>query len=153
MPGSRLAVIITLLVGVAMTLIGAVTREGRLLAGILGTVVVVGFFAVGQYVVGKVLAHRPEVAMTTALLVYVLQVLVLMLLLLWLRDAPWLDGRWFGFTVFAGVVAWTVASLVEYGRNRRLTVVPGSGPGHPDGPAATAPDGPPADAPEGPAEP
>ena len=72
--------------------------------------------------------------MMAALLVYALQVLVLLVLLIALKNATWLDGRWFGFTVFACLIAWTLAMVVDYMRNRSLTVVPGSGPGHPDGP-------------------
>ena len=73
--------------------------------------------------------------MMTARLTFVVQILVLLMLLVLLRDASWLDGRWFGYTVFAGIIVWTITSVIDYSRNRRLTVVPGSGPGHPNGPA------------------
>ncbi len=106
-----------------------------LIAGILGAVVAIGFLGIGQYVLARVLSGNPQVAMMAALLVYALQVLVLLVLLIALKNATWLDGRWFGFTVFACLIAWTLAMVVDYMRNRSLTVVPGSGPGHPDGPA------------------
>ena len=106
-----------------------------LIAGILGAVVAIGFLGIGQYVLARVLSGNPQVAMMAALLVYALQVLVLLILLIALKNATWLDGRWFGFTVFACLIAWTLAMVVDYMRNRGLTVVPGSGPGHPDGPA------------------
>ena len=105
-----------------------------LIAGILGAVVAIGFLGIGQYVLARVLSGNPQVAMMAALLVYALQVLVLLVLLIALKNATWLDGRWFGFTVFACLIAWTLAMVVDYMRNRSLTVVPGSGPGHPDGP-------------------
>ena len=103
----------------------------------VGTAVVLAFFIVGQVVVGRVLRSNPQVGMTAALLVYVLQLLALMIMLVLLREATWLDPKVFGFTVLAGVITWTLASVVVYNRSRRLTVVPGSGPGHPDGPAST----------------
>ena len=129
-----------MVVGLVLTVLGVVLSSPdpakRLIAGVLGTVVVIGFFGVGQYVVGRVLERSPQIAMTAALLVYVLQILVLLLLLLGLRGASWLDGQWFGFAVFGGIVAWTLGMVVDYVRNRGLTVVPGSGPSSPDGPEA-----------------
>ncbi|MCX6458939.1 MAG: hypothetical protein WCI74_08535 [Actinomycetes bacterium] len=105
-----------------------------LIAGVLGALVAIGFLGIGQYVLGRVLSGNPQIAMMAALLVYVLQVLVLLILLLALKHATWLDGQWFGFTVFACLIAWTLAMVADYMRNRSFTVVPGSGPGHPDGP-------------------
>lgn len=137
---SRLPLVLTAIVGVIFIIIGAVTRGvGGLLGGVLGALVVLTFFGVGQWVVGRVLERNPQIAMTAALLTFVLQILALLVLLLVLRDATWLDGKWFGFTVFAGIVTWTVGMVIDYSRNRRLTVVPGSGPGHPDGPSDSAP--------------
>ena len=133
-PSLRFPLIVTAAVGILMTIIGAVTRgSSAFLGGFLGAIVVVSFFGVGQYVITRVLERNPQIAMTTALLVYVLQILVLLVLLLVLRDASWLDGRWFGFTVFFGVIAWTFASLIDYLRHRPPTVVPGSSPGNPHG--------------------
>lgn len=133
---SRVPLLVTGLAGLAMTVLGLVLKgTPGLVAGLVGAVVVVAFFGIGQAVVARVLNGNPQIAMTAALLVYVLQILVLLVLLLALRDASWLDGRWFGFTVFAGIVAWTIGQVIGFTRNRGLTVVPGAGPGHPDGPA------------------
>ncbi len=107
-----------------------------LVGGLLGTVVVLGFFVIGQVVVARVLRSNPQVGTTAALLVFTLQILALLVLLLLLRDATWLDGKIFAFTVLAGTLTWTVSSIVVFNRTRRPSVVPGSGPGHPDGPAS-----------------
>ena len=133
-PSMRFPLIVTAGVGIVMTILGAVTRgSSAFLGGLLGAIVIVAFFGIGQFVISRVLERNPQIAMTTALLVYVVQVLVLLVLLLALRDASWLDGRWFGFTIFFGVIAWTFASVVDYMRNRPPTVVPGSSPGNPQG--------------------
>ena len=133
---TRMPLIITAVAGLVMTVLGVVLRgTPGLVAGLVGTIVVVAFFGIGNAAVGRVLAGNPQIAMTAALLVYVLQILALLVLLLLLRDATWLDGRWFGFTVFAGIIAWTLGQVIAFMRNRGLTVIPGSGPGHPDGPA------------------
>ena len=132
----RGAAIPTLVVGAAASLAGwAIKGWPGLLAGLLDTAVVLGFFVVGQLVVSRVLRTNPQVGMTTALLVYTLQILALLVLLLVLRDATWLDSKFFAFTVLAGALTWTLASVVVFNRTRRPTVVPGSGPGRPDGPA------------------
>ena len=134
-PTSRLPLIATAAAGVIFTILGALLNGSKgFVAGLLGAIVVVAFFGIGQYVVERVLDRNPQVAMMAALLTFVVQILILFVLLVLLRDVSWLDGRWFGYTVFAGIIVWTVTSMVDYSRNRRLTVIPGSGPGHPDGP-------------------
>ena len=135
-PSTRLPLIATTAVSVIFVALGALLHgSAGFLGGLLGGLVVVGFFGIGQFIVERVLERNPQIAMMTALLTFVVQILVLLMLLVLLRDASWLDGRWFGYTVFAGILVWTITSVIDYSRNRRLTVVPGSGPGHPNGPA------------------
>jgi hypothetical protein len=130
----RVPALATLVVGLLVTLVAGILKGGpAVVAGLLGTAVVVVFFTVGQVVVGRVLRTNPQVGMTAAMLVYVLQILVLLVLLLVLRDQTGLDPKVFGMAVFAGLITWTLASVVVYSRSRRLTVVPGSGPGTPEG--------------------
>ena len=135
-PSTRLPLIATTAVSVIFVALGALLHgSSGFLGGLVGGLVVVGFFGIGQFIVERVLERNPQIAMMTALLTFVVQILVLLMLLVLLRDASWLDGRWFGYTVFAGIIVWTITSVIDYSRNRRLTVVPGSGPGHPNGPA------------------
>ena len=77
-----------------------------LLGGLLGTVVVVGFFAAGRLIVGRVLRTNPALGLNVALLVYIVQIGVLLVLLLVLKDASFFAPKVFAFTVMACVLAW-----------------------------------------------
>jgi len=97
----RRASILTAGVGVICTVIGALMFGSKgLLAGILGTVIAVAFFATGQYIVGKVLRTSPETAMMTALVVYLGQILLL------LQDATFFAPKVFASTIIACTLAW-----------------------------------------------
>lgn len=103
----RRASILTAGVGVICTVIGALMFGSKgLLAGILGTVIAVAFFATGQYIVGKVLRTSPETAMMTALVVYLGQILVLFVILLLLQDATFFAPKVFASTIIACTLAW-----------------------------------------------
>lgn len=126
----RTPAVLSLIVGVVATIVGGVTEGGKgVLAGILGTIVVVGFFAGGQIVVGRVLRNNPMFALNVALLVYLVQIGVLFLLLLLLRDASFFATRVFAFTVLACALTWILGAVIGFSRTKMLYVEPGSGPG------------------------
>ncbi|MEI2697045.1 MAG: hypothetical protein V9E94_01425, partial [Microthrixaceae bacterium] len=61
---------------------GECSKGGKgVLAGVMGTIVVVAFFAGGHIIVGRVLRNNPAVALNAALLVYVVQIGLLFVLL------------------------------------------------------------------------
>jgi ATP synthase protein I len=106
-PVLRRASILTVVVGIVCTIIGAVLYGSKgLLAGVLGTVIAVAFFATGQYIVGKVLRTSPETAMMTALAVYVGQILALFIILLLLQDATFFAPKVFAATIIACTLTW-----------------------------------------------
>lgn len=97
----RKPVLGTLTVGIIGTVIGtAVAGTPGLIAGVMATVVVLGFFGLGQLAIQKVLANNPALGLNAALGVYLGQVIVLFLMLALLKDATFFDPK-----VFAGVVA------------------------------------------------
>ena len=121
----RRATLITLAVGVLCTVVGTmVSGTQGLIAGILGTVIAVAFFAVGQYVVARVLQNSPETAIMTALAVYMGQILVLFLLLLMLRDATFFAPKVFAATIMACALTWIFASAFVTWRSKVLYVDP-----------------------------
>lgn len=125
----RIPALVTIVVGVVSTIVGTVMAGGKgLLGGLLGTVVVVGFFAAGQLIVGRVLRTNPALGLNVALLVYIVQIGVLLVLLLVLKDASFFATKVFAFTVMACVLAWVLGSVVAFARNRQPTIVPGSAP-------------------------
>ena len=121
----RRATLITLAVGVLCTVVGTmVSGTQGLIAGILGTVIAVTFFAVGQYIVARVLQNSPETAFMTALAVYMGQILVLFLLLLMLRDATFFAPKVFAATIMACALTWIVSSAFVTWRSKVLYVDP-----------------------------
>lgn len=125
----RIPALVTIVVGIISTIVGTVMAGGKgLLGGLLGTVVVVGFFAAGQLIVGRVLRTNPALGLNVALLVYIVQIGVLLVLLLVLKDASFFAPKVFAFTVMACVLAWVLGSVVAFARNRQPTIVPGSAP-------------------------
>lgn len=121
----RRATVITLAVGVLCTVVGtAVAGSKGLIAGVLGTVIAVAFFAVGQYIVGRVLKNSPETAFLTALAVYMGQILVLFVLLLVLREATFFAPKVFAATIIACALTWILASAIGTWRSKVLYVEP-----------------------------
>jgi ATP synthase protein I len=125
----RRATVITLLVGVVATVVGTIVAGSKgLIAGVLGTVITVAFFAIGQYIVGRVLRNSPETAFLTALVVYMGQILILFLLLLVLRDATFFAPKVFAATIIACALAWIFASAIVTWRTKVLYVDPQARP-------------------------
>ena len=131
----RRATLVTLVVGVVCTVVGTLLEGSKgLLAGVLGTLIAVVFFAVGQYIVGRVLKNSPETAFMTALVVYMGQILILFVLLLLLREATFFAPKVFAATIIACALAWILTSATVTWRGKVLYVEPV------ESPAATSPE-------------
>lgn len=91
-------------------------------SGLLGAVLVFLFFAIGQYLVGRVLANKPELGLAVAMLVYLTQMGVLLILIRVLRDVNWLDGRAFGIAIISGTLAWTLGSVFMLSRHKTTVI-------------------------------
>lgn len=125
----RTPTVITVAVGLLATVIGGVLEGGKgVLAGVMGTIVVVAFFAGGQIVVGRVLRNNPALALNAALLVYVVQIGLLFLLLALLKDATFFAPKVFAATVLACSLTWIAGAVIGFSRSRPLYVEPGTGP-------------------------
>jgi ATP synthase protein I len=122
----RRASAITIAVGIVCTIVGTVVAGTQgLIAGVIGTIIAVGFFAVGQYVVGRVLRNSPETAFMTALAVYMGQILALFVILLVLKDATFFAPKVFAATIIACTLSWIFASAFVTWRTKVLYVEPG----------------------------
>jgi len=121
----RRATLITLVVGVVCTVVGTVVSGPKgLIAGVLGTLIAVAFFAVGQYIVARVLRNSPETAFMTAMAVYMGQILLLFVILLLVRDATFFAPKVFAATIIACTLAWIFASATLTWRSKVLYVEP-----------------------------
>jgi len=119
--GSIPAVIVGVITSLALFFI-----EGGFAArsAILGAFLVLLFFSFGQYVVGRVLATKPELGLGVAMLVYLTQLGVLLILIRVLRDVNWLDGRAFGIAIITGTLAWTLSSVFMLSRHKTTVIEP-----------------------------
>lgn len=125
----------TLGVGVAGIVWGAIAAGmPGFLAGLLATIVVVLFFALGQLAVRRVLANNPALGLNAALGVYLGQVVVLFILLAALRDATFFDPKVFSGTIVACALVWTALIVMDLSKRPPAYVEPESTLGLSDDP-------------------
>ena len=121
----RGAIVVTSAVGVLAVVLAAVFRSGNAALGAgLGALIVVAFFAAGQWGVGRVLAKSPETALAAGMLVYLTQIFVLFLLIALLKDATWLDPKAFALTIVVCTLAWIATQIWGSSRLKTLVVEP-----------------------------
>ena len=125
----RRAGLVTLLVGVVGTVIGGIVAGSEgVIAGVLGTVIVLVFFSVGQVVLGSVLKNNPPNAMMVAMTLYLVKIGVLLVLLLVLQDATFFAPKVFAAVIVACTLAWTFMEVWIFSRTQVLYVDPAGSP-------------------------
>jgi ATP synthase protein I len=121
----RGAIVVTSIVGVLAVVIAGVLRGSNAALGAgLGAVIVVAFFAAGQWAVGRVLAKSPETALAAGMLVYLTQIFVLFILIALLKDATWLDPKSFASTIVVCTFVWIAVQIWGSSRLKTLVVEP-----------------------------
>lgn len=124
-PVLRGAIPATLAVGALGTIIGfAVAGPKGALGGLIGTVIVVVFFTVGQVALGSVLRTNPQMALTVALMIYLIKVGVLLGLIILFQGTTAFDTKVFALTILACTLTWTVAEVWIFSRAKVLYVDP-----------------------------
>ena len=117
---------VTAVVGIIGTIIGTILQGSKgLIAGLLGTVIVLVFFSVGQLVLGAVLKNNPQNAMMVAMALYLVKIGVLLGLLLVLQDATFFAPKVFAAVIVACTLAWTFVEVWVFSRTKVLYVEPG----------------------------
>lgn len=103
--------------GLAISLVALVV-DGRagLLAGLVGTAVVVGVLFSGALVVTVVADLMPGASLMVALMTYTLQMVLLAAVLIPLSDTSWaadnLVAEWLAAAVISGALIWTAAQVL-----------------------------------------
>ena len=123
----RVSIPVTVVVGVIGGLIGflvAADPGKAVLGAAIATLIVVAFFTVGQVVVGAVLRSNPQMALTVALMVYLLKIGVLLIFIVLFEGTTAFDTRVFALTVLACTLAWTAAEVWVFARTKVLYVDP-----------------------------
>ena len=121
----RRAGLATLAVGIIGTIIGTIVAGTQgLIAGVLGTLIVLVFFSVGQLLLGSVLKNNPQNAMMVAMALYLGKIGALLVLLLVLQDATFFAPKVFAAVIVACTLAWTFTELTIFSRTKVLYVDP-----------------------------
>lgn len=124
-----LPLIITAIAGVICIVLSTIFAGGSgALASVIGAVVVLLFFGLGQFAVAWVLRNRPEISMGAAVLVYLIQMIFLFVLMIILKDATFFNSKVFALTIVACALVWTASAVTTLVKSNVLYVEPGSGP-------------------------
>jgi ATP synthase protein I len=123
------AAIPTVVIGVVAAVVASFLRGSSGLVGaILGSVIVVIFFAAGQLILEAVMKRNPTVAMSVAMLMYLVKIGILFILLLAFKNTKAFDTKVFAMTILVCTLVWTAAEVWAFGSAKVLYVEPGSGP-------------------------
>lgn len=125
----RTAGLATLAVGILSTILAGIFRgKDGLIGALVATVLVLVFFAAGNLVLNWALRAHPQVALSIALLTYVVKIGVLFLLIIAFADTTLFNTKVFALVVVLCTITWTLAEVVLWSRARVLYVEPGTGP-------------------------
>lgn len=127
----RGAAIPTILAGLLVTVLGAIFAGSKgALGAIIGALIVVIFFTIGQAVLSYILRHNPDMATTVALSLYLVKIGVLFAFIILFQGTDAFNTKVFALSVLTCTLVWTTAEVVVFSRQKVLYVEPGSGPGH-----------------------
>jgi ATP synthase protein I len=117
----------TAVAGVVVVVIsGIVAGSSGAVGAILGTILVIVFFSVGQFVLGAVLKSNPQMALTMALTLYLVKVGVLLLIIILFADTTLFNTKTFAAAILTGTLVWTVVEVWIFGTSKVLYVEPES---------------------------
>jgi ATP synthase protein I len=115
-----------LVVGVVAVLIGlAASGAGGAIGAAIAVAIVLVFFSIGQLILGSVLRNNPQMAMTVALMTYLVKLGVLFVFIILFADTTLFDTKVFAATVVVCTIAWTSAEVWVFSRTKVLYVEPG----------------------------
>ena len=116
---------LTLALGIVSTVVGGILQGSKgVIAGALGTVLLIVFFCVGQLILGSVLKNNPQNALMVAMALYIVKIGVLLGLLLLLQHATFFAPRVFAATIVVCTLTWTFVEVWYFSRTKVLYVEP-----------------------------
>jgi ATP synthase protein I len=95
-----------------------------LLGAVLGIALVAVFFAISVFAVGRAARISPQAMMVTAMVTYIVKILVLLVFVAAFGSTTVFNGRLFGLTALACVLTWCLAQVVWSMRLKFLYVEP-----------------------------
>lgn len=125
----RKAAIPTAVAGAGAIILSAVIKGAAGAVGAtIGAFIVLIFFTIGQVVLNNVIRKNPSMAMSVAMLLYLVKVAVLFVLMLAFKHTTAFDTKVFASTILLCTLVWTGAEMWAFGTGKVLYVEPGSGP-------------------------
>jgi ATP synthase protein I len=98
---------------------GLLVGPSALVAVLIGGLITIGFFMVGQLVQVALAAAEPVVVMMASLVSYLFRVVAVALVAAWIvKQVPWVDGRQLGVTILIVLAGWLAAEVFAFSRLR-----------------------------------
>lgn len=119
------AAIPTAIAGAVVAVVGLATRgSAGLVGGLVGAVLVLAFFSLGQVVLHRVIETNPQAAMSVAMVMYLVKIGVLFLLLMVFQNTTLFDTKVFAGGIVACTLVWLAAETWAYATTKVLYVDP-----------------------------
>lgn len=113
----RRSALATAPVAAAMIALSAIVGGGKGLTGaLLGVGLFIVFFGISSFAMRQAARHSPQVMMVTAIVTYLVKIVVLLFLVVNYSGTTAFNGKLFGFTVIACVIVWSAAQVLVSAR-------------------------------------
>ena len=122
---ARRSALVTAVTAVIMAAVSLGVGGGKgLLGAVLGIALVVIFFAISVFAVGRAARISPQAMMVTAMVTYIVKILALLVFVAAFGSTTVFNARLFGLTALACVLTWCLAQVVWSMRLKFLYVEP-----------------------------
>lgn len=119
----------TVIAGLLAVVVGGLLKGvPGVIGAAIGAAIVVIFFTIGQLVLGAVIKKNPSMAMSVAMLMYLVKVAVLFSLMLAFKNTSAFDTKVFASSILLCTLVWTGAEMWAFGTAKVLYVDPNSKP-------------------------
>jgi ATP synthase protein I len=113
----RRSALVTAPVAAAMIVLSGIVGGGKGLVGaLLGVGLVIVFFGISAFAMRQAAKHSPQVMMVTAIITYLVKIVVLLFFVAKYSGTTAFNGKLFAFTVIACVIVWTTSQALVAAR-------------------------------------
>ena len=113
----RRSALATAPVAAAMIALSGIVGGSKWLTGaLLGVGLVIVFFGISSFAMRQAARHSPQVMMVTAIVTYLVKIVLLLFLVVKYSGTTAFNGKLFGFTVIACVIVWSAAQVLVSAR-------------------------------------
>jgi ATP synthase protein I len=113
----RRSAVITAPAAILMIVLSAIVGGGKgLLGGLLGVGLVIVFFGISAFAVGRAAKRGAQAMMVTAITTYLIKVVVLLFVVARYSGTTAFNGQLFGLTAVVCIVVWSAAQVLVSAR-------------------------------------